>query len=261
MFSLEALSILLKMRTKWNKTTMSRVVLIVLCWLSAGCQVREERNAVILEIEGQSVGLFDFESYVKESLPEGSSSLSPELLSTMLQEFIDEQLLLKAAEDERIHVSSEEVHEELQATLALEYEEVEREVPRDGDLVRRVIERVKVQKLVERHVLVGIDVTDEEVQIRYTMNRALYRRSEMVEISQVLLETAEIAQQVHAALMEWPRRFGETARKHSTGPEAERGGYMGAFRRGELPPSFEEQVFGLRQGQISDVVNIFMQAI
>ena len=226
--------------------------MMALSGVAAGCRARDDQPAAILEIEGRTVSLVEFERYVEESLPEERPFLRPELLSAMLEEFIDEQLLLRAAEDERIEVFSEDLYEELQATVAPDDEEVE--VKEDSDLARRATGRLKVKKLIESRVLMDIDVTDEEVQMRYEEKRTFYRRPEMVEVSQVLLETEEAARELHAELAGRPGSFGEIARERSTGPEAERDGYMGAFRRGELPPSFEEQVFELRQGRISDVV-------
>lgn len=48
--------------------------------------------------------------------------------------------------------------------------------------------------------------------------------------------------------------FGALAREYSDGPTADRGGYLGIIRRGMVVESFENAVFGMREGQVSDVV-------
>jgi parvulin-like peptidyl-prolyl isomerase len=47
--------------------------------------------------------------------------------------------------------------------------------------------------------------------------------------------------------------FEELAKRHSSGPEAEEGGDLGFFGRGDMPEEFEV-VFSLKVGEISSVV-------
>lgn len=48
--------------------------------------------------------------------------------------------------------------------------------------------------------------------------------------------------------------FAELAKQHSEGPSKTNGGDLGFFSRGRMVPSFEEAVFSLGEGEISDVV-------
>ena len=50
------------------------------------------------------------------------------------------------------------------------------------------------------------------------------------------------------------RDFAELARKHSDGPSGPRGGELGRFERGQMVPEFDQAVFGLETGAISEVV-------
>jgi parvulin-like peptidyl-prolyl isomerase len=50
------------------------------------------------------------------------------------------------------------------------------------------------------------------------------------------------------------RTFMELARRHSKGITASMGGDLGFFSRGELPENFEEEIFKLKPGEISDPV-------
>ena len=47
-----------------------------------------------------------------------------------------------------------------------------------------------------------------------------------------------------------PTRFAELAGAHSDGPSAKRGGRLGPFQRGDMAPSFERAVKGLKPGEI-----------
>jgi len=48
--------------------------------------------------------------------------------------------------------------------------------------------------------------------------------------------------------------FAALAQEYSDGPSAPRGGLLGSFPRGQMVPAFDEAVFALEDGEISDVV-------
>ena len=48
--------------------------------------------------------------------------------------------------------------------------------------------------------------------------------------------------------------FADMARKHSDGPSGPKGGDLGRFERGQMVPEFDQAVFGLEEGAISEVV-------
>jgi len=48
--------------------------------------------------------------------------------------------------------------------------------------------------------------------------------------------------------------FAEVARKYSDGPAASRGGALGRIAPGQMIPAFEDALFALKPGQVSDVV-------
>jgi hypothetical protein len=48
--------------------------------------------------------------------------------------------------------------------------------------------------------------------------------------------------------------FAALARRESDGPSKAQGGYLGTFGHNVMAPSFEKVAFGLKQGEISSVV-------
>jgi len=50
------------------------------------------------------------------------------------------------------------------------------------------------------------------------------------------------------------KNFGDMARRHSDGPSGPKGGDLGRFERGQMVPEFDQAVFGLENGTISEVV-------
>ena len=118
-----------------------------------------------------------------------------------------------------------------------------------------VLERqLRIEKLVETELFDELEVTDAEVEAHYQANESLFQRPETVTISQILVEDEPLAIELRQRLAANASIFETLAEEQSIGPEASRGGLLGSFGRGELPPSFEEVVFSLRKGRISDVV-------
>ena len=74
------------------------------------------------------------------------------------------------------------------------------------------------------------------------------------------MRAAQILVRTEAAAVEARRRiaggtaFAEVAREISLSPDADRGGDLGYFARGQMPPEFDEVAFSLPRGQLSEVV-------
>jgi peptidyl-prolyl cis-trans isomerase C/foldase protein PrsA len=224
------------------------------------CGERPPDDPIIAKLGGEAVTLSEFESYVRAVSEEDIPLVGGELKSALLEQFIEELLLLRAAEDEGIEVAPEEV-EELRSELVSVpgSEGVDDDVQPAADAPRGrnprgLAAHLRIKRLMDDSILKEVAVTDEEIASYYENNRAYYKQPEAVDISQVLVEDEEKANQLLAELTANKSRFEELAREHSVGPEAANDGHMGAFRRGELPPSFESEVFGLGKGKLSRVV-------
>jgi PPIC-type PPIASE domain len=88
---------------------------------------------------------------------------------------------------------------------------------------------------------------------------------EQVRLSEILISTPRPydpdqvadarrkADEVHDAILRG-NAFEDLARAKSQGPTATRGGDLGYFRRGTLPQSIEDLVFGMKVGDTSDIV-------
>ena len=216
-------------------------------------------DPIIAEVGSDVVTLSEFEAYVRAG---GEVDLflavAGELKSALLEQLIEELLLLQAAKDEGIEVAPGEV-EVLRAQLVSGLEQPEQVVPAEsqehsGHNLRGPTAHLTLKKLMEDKILRDITVTEEEIAAYYEANRTFYKRPEAVAISQLLVEEEEEASRLHRELTTDKSRFEELAQAHSVGPEAGNGGHLGAFRRGELPASFERAVFGIKKGTLSPVV-------
>jgi parvulin-like peptidyl-prolyl isomerase len=212
---------------------------------------------VVLDVAGRQVLLEELERFVQSSVRRESPVLSSEVMAALFEEFVEEQLLLQRAEEAGVEVGREEVRSRVSALRSASGESdlPLESLPMTEEALEENVERqLRIERLLEDEVLSRIAVEESEVGAHYEANRDDYVRPETVDVSQILVDTAEEAEEIRRALGARKSTFEELARELSQGPEAERGGHLGAFARGELPPSFEEAVFALKPGAISSVV-------
>ncbi len=67
-------------------------------------------------------------------------------------------------------------------------------------------------------------------------------------------EAQKLAQELAGEARKDPSQFEELARKHSDGPSASRGGFLGVWPKGRMVPAFDEAIAKLKVGEISDPV-------
>jgi peptidyl-prolyl cis-trans isomerase C len=214
-------------------------------------------DPVLFDIGDRMVTRSQFEDYIQESMLEQAPFARAELKVELLEQFIEEQLLLRAAEEEGIKVAPEEL-----AMLTARADFLERqdlgesgvEEPANTKSSRELEAHLQVRKLIDEKVLQEVGVDDEEVADYFEEHRAYYKRPQAADISQILVEAEEEANQILEQLLAGTARFEDLAGERSVGPEAAQAGRLGTFRRGELPASFENEVFALKKGSLSAVV-------
>ena len=116
-------------------------------------------------------------------------------------------------------------------------------------------------------VAAHVAVSDDEVRRFYETNHARYAQDEQRRASHILIAVdagADAAQkqaararaeQLLRQVRRNPAQFAEVARKNSQDPgSAVQGGDLGWFRRGAMVKPFDDAVFGMKPGEISDLV-------
>ncbi|MBW2644870.1 MAG: SurA N-terminal domain-containing protein [Deltaproteobacteria bacterium] len=110
-----------------------------------------------------------------------------------------------------------------------------------------------------------ITITENEIQNYYELNKGKFSTPETVKARHILFKVSEDAspEQVGAIkkkalkVLKEIREGGDfaaLARKYSEGPTKDRGGDLGTFPRGSMVKPFEDVVFSLAPGRISDPV-------
>jgi peptidyl-prolyl cis-trans isomerase C len=204
---------------------------------------------VILDIAGESVFLDEFDEYVATSAHHDTSFLPADVTAGLFEQFIEERLLLRAAEDAGITVDAAEVGSRRSAIA-----DQSGATSNEAALTKSIENQLLISHLFQE-VVSRIEILDEEIETHYDSNRDFYKRPESVTVSEILVDEPALAASLREDLTRAPDRFEEVARQSSQSPEAARGGRLGSFARGELPPSIESVVFELKPGAISEVIS------
>ena len=133
----------------------------------------------------------------------------------------------------------------------------------------RVPEQVKVEyaMLSVNNFIPTTEVSDDEVKKYYAENAAKFQGDEQRRASHILFSfggktdaaskkaTQDKALAVLAEVKKNPKKFAELAKKYSQDPgSAEKGGDLGVFGRGMMVKPFEDAVFSMAPGAVSDLV-------
>lgn len=130
-------------------------------------------------------------------------------------------------------------------------------------------ERVKVEYLILSLPLVqqGVEVTADELQKHYDANSAKYQTKEKRRASHILFKVAagataeqkaeakKKASDIRAEIVRSPKSFADLAKNNSSDPgSAVKGGELGTIERGMMVKPFEDAVFSMKVGDISEPV-------
>lgn len=132
----------------------------------------------------------------------------------------------------------------------------------------RVPEQVKLEYVMfsSNNLIPAIQVTEDEIKKYYTDNAAQFQGEEQRRASHILIAfgngdaaakkaAQEKAASVLAEVKKNPGKFEELAKQYSQDPgSAQNGGDLGLFGRGMMVKPFEDAVFAMAPGAVSDLV-------
>lgn len=231
-------------------------------------------NAKILEmiaakVNGEIITLSELENELgpiyeqvkRLNSPEEQEEVLKVEKNKMLNILIENKLILQNAEKSGLKASPEEVNHYLEEAIANVKKNFPDNQTFENELKARnttltefrqayrnkIKEELIIQKYIQQEVKSKIDVTDEEIDNYFEQQK------EEVKARHILTKTEEEASAILAELKNG-KDFIELAKEKSLGPSAAKGGELGYFRRGDMVPEFEEKVFQMQKGEISEPV-------
>jgi len=227
---------------------------------------------VIFLSEIEEAGRFFFEQIRKSTLPQEREEKLKRARQEVLERLIEEKLLEQEMRNRKIEVSERDVDmaiEEVMKKNHLSENELKKALAKEGLTYSAYRQRVRLDlgkmRLISREIKSKIVVKEEEIRKYYRENPEEFTDPLEVKLQQIFIPLPDgaSAQEVEAtrekAQAIWRQAragadFGELVRKHSRGPEAQEGGVLGYFKKGELRAELEMATFALSPGQISELV-------
>jgi peptidyl-prolyl cis-trans isomerase SurA len=196
----------------------------------------------------------------------------------VLDRLIEEKVIEDEARKRGMTVSKEDVDKAVEGVFADmkraagSDEAFMRQLDREGlteqdlrDIYEPRLEaQILASRLVRREVGEQGEVTDTEVEEYYEENKESFpERPESVRLSHIYVSVVpdsvayeralEKAKGIRARIIAG-EDFATLARENSADPSAAKGGDLGYFVRGQLDPFFDEAVFSLKPGEVSDII-------
>lgn len=191
----------------------------------------------------------------------------------VLRGLIDRQLLLEKGKELGITADTDVIKrlDEIRKQMKLDsLDDLEKAAQSQGlsfeDFKQNLKTDIITQEVIKREVAPRINVTNQETRRFYEQHKADMAQPEQVQLSEILISTDQAGddeQKLAAAkakaedLLKQIRAgadFAEIAKKESQDPSGSQGGDLGMFPRGKLAKQLEDMTFGLKKGEVTDVI-------
>ena len=238
---------------------------LLLCVLAlfAGCSSEPAVQKVgpLIKINDQEISKTEFLAAFEKSLQKDqplSGIEREELQRSFLVQLIDRELIHGEARRLNITLTDADLETALQSYRqdypGSSFDEMLQERGLTLAFWRQELkESLIMEKLLDQAVYSKVTVTDAEVSAYFEANRDQFDRPAQVRARQIVVAEEAEGQEV-LALLRQGQPFAEVAAKHSLSPDAQQGGDLGFFGRGEMPPEFDEIVFDLPVNRLSELV-------
>lgn len=125
---------------------------------------------------------------------------------------------------------------------------------------------IVITNLLDTQITSKIAVTDDDAKKFYDENSDKFKVSDMVKASHILIKVEPTAsaetkaaakakiEALRLRIVEGKEDFAEVAKKESQCPSSANGGDLGPFAKGAMVKPFEDAAFGMKTGDISQVV-------
>jgi foldase protein PrsA len=231
-----------KFANKKTYVALGGVVLIVLAVVFGAAF---SKNDAVAMVEGEPINKDDLYNILVKQY--GTSTLGY---------LIDNKIVELEADKENIKISDKEIDEEMKVYIDSYGGEkafnsiLEQSGISQADIETDIVNYLKIKKLLESK----IDITDEEMKTYFEENKESYNEAEQVEASHILVADEATAKEVKEKLTAG-EDFASLAKEYSTDTSnAESGGELGFFAKGEMATEFENAAFSMNIGDISEPI-------
>ena len=219
--------------------------------------IENPNSKIVATVNGDPITLAEFLERFARAGFKPDQEAAREVKEDFLNRLIERKMMLREAQRKRIKISLAEINKRIEvihdengkdvreslAGLSIDFEKWKSDIWED----------LMIERLLAREVNRHVSVSAQEVKRYYQANQAEFEMPEQVRARQIVVTTEDEAQKILDSLRGGTADFSVTARQKSTAPEADKGGDLGYFGKGDMPAEFDV-VFSLEKGGISGIV-------
>jgi hypothetical protein len=194
---------------------------------------------VITRVNERMLTLADFKRYLDRNAGTDLAQLTPEVASALLDQFVEEIIVSEYAASHGVEIPAEQIVSAVRTEAGIT-------VVEKRDEMRR-------EKLIANLSTELPEPSDSELRSYYQQHQPEFRSGEEVRVRQILVSDETVANDIRKKLQSGVP-FEDLSAEFSRAPNAKRGGEIGFVSRGELPNLFEDVIFNLKPGEISEVI-------
>lgn len=212
---------------------------------------------VVATVNGDPVTLGEFQERFSRAGFKPEREADPAVMEEFLNRLLERKMLLREAQRRRIKVNLPDINQRIDTLGKANGRDVAVLLAGQGIDFEKwksdIWEDLMIERLLARDVDRQVSVSAAEVKRYYEANPHEFDRPEQVRARQIVVAAEEEAHGVLARVNAKGADFAVVAREKSTAPEAENGGDLGWFARGDMPAEFNA-VFALAKGGMSGIV-------
>jgi foldase protein PrsA len=199
-------------------------------------------GGAVATVNGQPISRSTFDQRL-ESSPMGR---------TVLQQLVQETLIEQYAKNNNITVTDADIDaREAQIKANFPSGSWDEMLKARGLTEADVRAALREQLILDKALAKDVTITPAQVKDYFNKNHASFDKPEQVTARHILVPSIALANQIEADLKAG-QSFSDLAKKYSTDPGSkDKGGELGAFRRGQMVPAFDKYAFSAPIGQIS----------
>jgi hypothetical protein len=194
---------------------------------------------VVVRVGDRMLTLADFKRYLERNAGTELAQMAPEVASAMLDQYVEEVVLAEYAATHGVEVPADAIAAAVRSDA--------------GATVIEKRDEMRRQKLIANLAGEVPDPSDVQIRDYYDQHQNEFRSGEEVRVRQILVRDEALANDI-ASKLKKGASFEDLSRQYSLAPNAKKGGEIGYVSHGELPKMFEDEIFSLAPGAVSNVI-------
>lgn len=187
-------------------------------------------NKILAKVNEREISQQDVMKFLNDLGPQVAMQFqSQDGIKKIVEELVNQELLFIDAKEEKL-----DEEEEFKAIL-----EQNKNI---------ILKNYALNKLIQNE-----NASEEELKKYYEDHKSYFKKPKSAKASHILVNTEEEAKDILSKINKG-MAFEEAAKEYSNCPSKQRGGDLGEFNEGQMVPEFEEVVFTMEEGSISDPV-------